>query len=232
MTHDRKTVVLEAVIFDMDGLLLDTEAMARKSLIHAGAVFGLDADLRFCESLIGIPADDCNLLFARRFGASAPAAAYFAEATRHLAMEIDAGRMNVKPGVHALLACLTRAGIAHAVATSSSREKALHHLGKAGIAHGFDAIATRTDVARGKPFPDVYLHAARQLGVAPGACLALEDSYNGVRAAHAAGMAVVMVPDLLPPTEEMRSLCLAVVPDLHHVVRLLGSATGADALRA
>jgi beta-phosphoglucomutase-like phosphatase (HAD superfamily) len=76
-------------------------------------------------------------------------------------------------------------------------------------------------VSRGKPNPDLYLHAARALGIAPARCLALEDSYNGVRAAHAAGMTVVMVPDLLPPTDEMRSLCRAIVPDLHDVAAAL-----------
>lgn len=79
MKHDATTAVFEAVIFDMDGLLLDTEAMARKSLMHAGELLGLEVDLQFCESLIGIPADGSSLLFTKCFGASAPAADYFAE---------------------------------------------------------------------------------------------------------------------------------------------------------
>jgi beta-phosphoglucomutase-like phosphatase (HAD superfamily) len=76
-------------------------------------------------------------------------------------------------------------------------------------------------VARGKPFPDLFLCAAQRLMLAPERCLALEDSYNGVRAAHAAGMPVVMVPDLLSPTPEMHQMCLAVVSDLHEVQRLI-----------
>jgi HAD superfamily hydrolase (TIGR01509 family) len=110
-----------------------------------------------------------------------------------------------------------------AVATSSARDKADHHLQAAGIARCFDAIVTRDEVARGKPFPDLYRHAAQRLGAAAESCLALEDSYNGVRAAAAAGMPVVMVPDLLPPTEEMESLCHAILADLHEVMEMLAA---------
>jgi beta-phosphoglucomutase-like phosphatase (HAD superfamily) len=78
-------------------------------------------------------------------------------------------------------------------------------------------IVTRDDVARGKPFPDLFLRAAEVLDVSPGECLAVEDSLNGIRAAHAAGMMPVMVPDLLQPTEEIRAMCVRVVADLHEV---------------
>ncbi len=76
-------------------------------------------------------------------------------------------------------------------------------------------------MARGKPYPDLFLRAAQLLQTMPASCLALEDSYNGVRAAHAAGMPVIMVPDLLPPTDEMREKCSTVLPDLHAVARLM-----------
>jgi beta-phosphoglucomutase-like phosphatase (HAD superfamily) len=91
----------------------------------------------------------------------------------------------------------------------------------AGIVDRFDAILTRDDVNRGKPSPDLYLLAARRLGVAPQACLAIEDSNPGVTAAHAAGAITVMVPDIVPPTEESRQRCRAVLPDLDAVVLLL-----------
>jgi beta-phosphoglucomutase-like phosphatase (HAD superfamily) len=107
------------------------------------------------------------------------------------------------------------------VATSSSRDKAVHHLSRAAIWHRFDAVLTRGDVSQGKPHPDLYLAAARALAMAPSRCLALEDSYNGVRAASAAGMPVVMVPDLLAPTDEMHRLCSAVMHDLHEVADMM-----------
>jgi HAD superfamily hydrolase (TIGR01509 family) len=212
---------VDAVIFDMDGLLLNTETLAREALHLAGTGLGLRLEDEFCASLIGVPVDACRRLLLERYGASVAAEVFFAEVARQLEARIEAGAMQLKTGVLALLAHLEQAGLPRAVATSSARGKALHHLEKAGIARRFDAIVTRDDVARGKPFPDLFLLAARRLGVPPGRCLALEDSHNGVRAAHAAGMPVVMVPDLLAPTSEMHLLCHSVVDDLHDVVALL-----------
>ena len=94
-------------------------------------------------------------------------------------------------------------------------------MGPSGILPRFHAVVAAGDYARGKPNPDPFLTAADRLGVAPEACLALEDSHNGVRAAHAAGMMTVMVPDLLPVTDEMRGLCLAIAKSLHEVRGLL-----------
>ena len=212
---------IDAVVFDMDGLLLDTESLAREALHRAGDGLGLALDEAFCASLIGVPVDACRALLLERHGASVAADAFFADVARQLEACVAAGALRLKAGALALLAHLEQAGLPRAVATSSARAKALHHLEKAGIAGRFDAIVTRDDVARGKPFPDLFLLAARRLGVPPARCLALEDSHNGVRAAHAAGMPVVMVPDLLAPTDEMRSLCHSIVTDLHGIVALL-----------
>jgi HAD superfamily hydrolase (TIGR01509 family) len=212
---------VHAVVFDMDGLLLNTEVLARRGLQRAAADFGLDMPTSLCEQMIGVPLDGCRRLMLARFGPKMPVDAFFAEATRHLHAQIDAGQLTLKPGAAQLLARLDQEGLPRALATSSSHAKALHHLAAADIGHGFEAIVTRNDVARGKPHPDIYLEAARRLGQPPGACLALEDSHNGVRAAHAAAMPVVMVPDLLPPTEEMRRLSAAVLHDLHAVCAAL-----------
>ena len=209
---------IEALVFDMDGLLLDTERLALHALQQAGAEVGLEMPESLCRAMIGVAADRSRVLVLERHGASAPADLLFAAATRHLLAAIDGGLLRVKPGVVELLAAAERAGLPRAVATSSSRSKAQHHLRAAGIADRFDAVVTRDDVAQGKPHPDLFLAAARALGIAPARCLALEDSYNGVRAAHAAGMPVIMVPDLLPATDEMRRLCRAIASDLHEVV--------------
>jgi HAD superfamily hydrolase (TIGR01509 family) len=214
---------IDAVIFDMDGLLLNTEALAARALALAGKEVGIDTPRNFCESLIGVPADDCRRLLLDRYGQAAPADAFFAAATRHLNAMIDRGLLELRPGAEALLRYLDQCGMPRAVATSSSREKAAHHLAAARIADRFDAIVTRDDVARGKPHPDLYLCAAVKLGVKPSRCLALEDSYNGVRAAHAAAVPVIMVPDLLPPTAEMRALCAGILEDLGQAISWLAA---------
>jgi HAD superfamily hydrolase (TIGR01509 family) len=213
-----ETPDVDALVCDMDGLLLDTETLAMQALLSAGAEVGLEMPQSLCRSMIGVPEDMSRLLFRERHGSGVPADPLFAAAARHLEALIDDGQLRIKPGVLEMLAAAEEAGLPKAVATSSARRKAMHHLRRAGIGDRFDAILTRDDVARGKPHPDLYVQAARALETAPSRCLALEDSYNGVRAAHAAGMPVVMVPDLLAPTDEMRRLCRAVVTDLHAVI--------------
>jgi HAD superfamily hydrolase (TIGR01509 family) len=222
----------EAVLFDMDGLLLDTERLAMQSLASAATAMGIDAPEPFRHAMIGVPADRCRVLVQERFGPAFPADAYLAEATRRMEGMIDAGALALKPGVLELLSDLDELGMRRAVATSSGRAKAERHLRQVGVLHRFDNVVTRDDVARGKPHPDLFLRAAAEVGANPTECLVLEDSYNGVRAAHLAGATVVMVPDLLPPTDEMRALCALVVTDLHAVrpvARLARGRTDANA---
>ena len=112
-------------------------------------------------------------------------------------------------------------GLPRAIATSSAHETVQAHLSAHGLTHRFDVVVGHGDYAQSKPAPDPFLLAAERLAVPAAFCLALEDSHNGVRAAHAAGMMTVMVPDLLPATDEMRSLCLAIAESLHEVRALL-----------
>ena len=212
---------IEVVVFDMDGLLLNTELLAREALQRAGREVGIALLQSDCALMIGVAADACRRLVLDHCGTGAPVDALFEASTRHLHAQIEEGLLRVKPGAHELLALLDERRMPRAVATSSARAKALHHLEAAGLLDRFDAIVTRDEVERGKPHPDLYLRAAERLNVPPARCLALEDSYNGVRAARAAGIPVVMVPDLLPPTDEMRQLAMAVVEDLHAVVSTL-----------
>ncbi|ARP85331.1 HAD family hydrolase [Bordetella genomosp. 9] len=215
---------VDAVVFDMDGLLLNTETLAAQALLLAGREVGIDTPQDFCHSLIGVPADECRRLLLDRYGRKAPADDFFAAATRQLLAMVDDGMLELRPGAEDLLRYLEARGVPRAVATSSSRNKARHHLSAAGIAGRFDAVVTRDDVARGKPHPDLYLCAAARLGAEPSRCLAFEDSYNGVRAAHAAGVPVIMVPDLLKPTDEMRRLCADILEDLGQGIEWIAAA--------
>ncbi len=101
------------------------------------------------------------------------------------------------------------------------RATAESHLGRAGLLARFATLVARDDVERAKPFPDIYLEAARRLGVPPGNCLAFEDSSPGLTAAHAAGTMAIMVPDILQPSDEVRAKCLHIAPDMVAVERLL-----------
>jgi HAD superfamily hydrolase (TIGR01509 family) len=128
----------------------------------------------------------------------------------------------LKVGVRELLSRLDELKLPRAICTSSSHADVDHNLQLHGLIGRFDAIVASGDYMRGKPAPDPFIRAAEMLGVTPGACLALEDSFNGIRAAAAAGMVTVMVPDLLPPTDEIRQLCHFVASDLHVVRGLFG----------
>jgi len=107
-----------------------------------------------------------------------------------------------------------------------------HQLGPNGILPRFNTVVAAGDYARGKPAPDPFLTAAERMGVAPEFCLALEDSHNGVRAAHAAGMMTIMVPDLLEATDEMRERCITIAASLHEVRLMLEAAAANPSRRA
>ncbi|MGE4482603.1 HAD family hydrolase [Acidocella sp.] len=220
--HAQGALPIEAVIFDMDGLLLDTETLAMEALVSAGKALGYDMPNEFCYLMIGAPADKCRALVTEHYGADFPLEKYFATQEVHLREMVDSGKLRLKLGVVDMLDDLERRGLKRAIATSSSRVRTDHHLQLAGIAHRFPHIVTRDDVSRGKPNPDPYLKAAGLLGVEPARCLAFEDSYNGVRAAHAAGMRVIMVPDLLPPTDEMHGMAYKVVSNLNDAAPYIG----------
>jgi HAD superfamily hydrolase (TIGR01509 family) len=210
-----------AVLLDMDGTLLDTEKVYLESTIAVLGTLGYtDGVEALCHGMIGIPGPDCERMFLDHFGADFPLDQVNAAFARHSA-ELMHLRPPLKPGALMLLDTIDAAGLPKAIVTSSSRRTAADHLGLAGIGGRFDAILTRDDVRRGKPSPDLYLLAAERLRVQPGACVAIEDSNPGVAAAHAAGVITLMVPDILPPTDETRARCAAVLPDLHAVIKLL-----------
>ena len=126
----------------------------------------------------------------------------------------------MKAGARELLDQLDELGLPRAIATSSSHATVQGHLSAHGLAHRFHAVVALGDYANSKPAPDPFLEAAERLGVQAQDCLALEDSHNGIRAASAAGMMTVMVPDLIEPTVELRGLCV-VVSSLHEVRALI-----------
>jgi HAD superfamily hydrolase (TIGR01509 family) len=211
---------VEAVLFDMDGLLLDTEVVYIEALQASAHSLGREMPLDFCHSMIGVPGPDCNLMIEKYYGEGFSIAGFRKTYSTHIRSLLDAG-IPMKPGVVELLDFLAGRGLPLAVATSAGRTTAEHHLGRAGLLGRFNAVATRDDVERTKPHPDVYLEAARRLGVAPERCIAFEDSNIGLAAAHAAGAMAFMVPDLLEPLPESRAKCVEVIPDLHAALRLL-----------
>jgi HAD superfamily hydrolase (TIGR01509 family) len=218
-----------AVVFDMDGVLFDTETQYEKAAIAAGRELGVEITSEFFRTTVGSPWPVVRQQLLDRYGADL-AVDELAETSRRLFLELTETQEILKPGVVELLDLLDALRLPRAVATSSSRPTVERHLRRHGLVDRFGGIAAHGDYARHKPHPDPFLKAAELLGVDPTACLAIEDSHHGVRSASSAGMMTVMVPDLLPATDEICALCLHVVSDLHAVRRLLsGSASGSPA---
>lgn len=215
---------IDAVIFDMDGLIFDTERPIRRVVLDAARAVGFEMPEAFYQTMIGVPGPECDLMVKAHFGSGFPFEAYEDACRSGIARALGEG-VSVKPGAAELLGELHARRMPLALATSSGRDDAEHHLRNADLRRFFAAVATRNDVSRGKPHPDLFLKAAADLGVAPQRCLVLEDSHNGVRAAHAAGCLPIMVPDLLEATDEMHTLCVSVVGNLNDVRALFAVAT-------
>ena len=213
---------VEAVVFDMDGLLVDTETMFRDVLMEVSRRRGHHLPLEVFLRMVGLQHEASRIVAVDHFGADFDYDGWTADAWELARARTEVG-VTVKAGVVELLDFLEDAAIPRAVATSSGHPTVVRMLGPTGLLSRFQAIVAAGDYLRGKPNPDPFLVAAERLGVAPTACLALEDSHNGVRAAHAAGMMTIMVPDLLAATEEMRGLCVAISETLHGVRALLSA---------
>jgi HAD superfamily hydrolase (TIGR01509 family) len=212
------------VVFDMDGLLIDTEAVWRDVQLAEAEAQGLDLPLQVIQSLIGQRWQVNRRILQDHFGPDFDVEAYVAAVSQRHAGVCRAG-IAVKTGVIELLDLLDAQGLPRAIATSSDRQVVVDRLEPCGLLSRFHAVIANEDCGQGKPHPEPYLNAARALGLDPADCLALEDSHSGVRSAHAAGMMTVMVPDLLPATGEIERLCVAVAKSLHQVREALLAAT-------
>ena len=208
-----------AVVFDMDGLLFDTESIYERAALLAAAELGCEMDSAFFRSTVGSSWPATRERLIALYGPTFAVDELRAVAGR-IFNELVEADLPVKPGVLELLDLLDALGLPRAIATSSSRATVRRHLETHGMVDRFHHVVAHDDCERHKPEPDPFLKAAGLLGVAPSLCLALEDSHMGVRAASAAGMMTIMIPDLIPATEEIRDLCALVVNDLH-AVRLL-----------
>jgi HAD superfamily hydrolase (TIGR01509 family) len=199
----------------MDGLLVDSERLVRRVWQETARHHGVElSDAQFA-SFVGHSADVCNRLLGEYFGAAFDIPAFHAACDVHMRTVVDAEGIALRAGAREWLSFVRQLGIPLGLATASGPVAARERLGD--LLAGFDAVVTRADVERGKPFPDLYLEAATRLGVAPGDALAVEDSPIGARAAIAAGMPVLVVPDLVVTPPEIVALAAGVYDSLDAV---------------
>ena len=208
---------VRAIVLDMDGLMIDTEPLYKRSMQQTARKLGYDLSDEFMLSLVGRQDSDCRRLIASRFGDGFPQDAFWSgwpKIWRQIASTEGIAR---KPGLEELLSFLSETRLPAALATSTYREQAEFSLSAASVEYPFVHMVTGDQIGHGKPAPDIFLEAARRLGISPQHCVALEDSENGIRSAAAAGMTAIMVPDLIPPSDEIRRLANHVLESLHDV---------------
>jgi HAD superfamily hydrolase (TIGR01509 family) len=211
---------VKAVVFDMDGLLLDSETLYCDALVATADEMGADLPIEVVLRMIGHTWLGSAAVLRDHFGDAFDTDRLRTRSVERFYEAAHAG-IALKAGVAEILDYLDAARLPRGVVTSSRRQEVEHHLGSHGLFDRFDFVLANGEYAQPKPHPAPYLAAADRLGLAAQDCLALEDSHNGVRAAAGAGMMTIMVPDLLDPTEEMHSLCVRIARDLHEVRELL-----------
>ncbi len=212
---------IEAVLFDMDGTLIDTEGYYRIFWPRALAEFGYQMTDEQALSMRSLGRPFAPARLREWFGEELD---YFAVREKRKELMEEAlvrDGIKVKPGAEALLAFLRERGITAAVVTATDRERADRYLAQTGLAPYFDRVVSAVQVRQGKPAPDIYLYACEELGVRPEVCVAVEDSPNGILSAHRAGCRVIMVPDQTEPDGALSDCLWACVPDLEEIKALI-----------
>lgn len=213
--------MVKAVIFDMDGLLLDTEKLLVKYWVQAANEMGFPMTREHALYLRSLHRSYAVPYLKEQFGEGFD---YIKVRSRRMELMQDYFAQNpleLKKGAVELLDYLKAQGIRSAVCTATDYERAKNYLSQVGIFGRFDKIICAAMVQRGKPSPEIYLYAAEQLGLSPQECMALEDSPNGVKSAAGAGCVTVMVPDLTQPDSELNAMIYAKADSLNDVIDIL-----------
>ncbi|HEX2986262.1 MAG TPA: HAD family phosphatase [Caproiciproducens sp.] len=213
--------MIHAIVFDMDGVLFDTERMTAEIWKQVCSENHLTDVTRYARDYAGLNAIQIKKYFAEKFGADFPYDSFMHTVRERAAQKVEREGVPMKPGLIELLSYLKSNRYKIAAATSTSRATVMKYFDNAKITPYFDKIICGDMVEKSKPDPDIYLKAANALGVRPADCIGVEDSHNGVLSAFRAGMRTVMIPDTMEPTLQIRGMLFACVPTLSAIIPLL-----------
>lgn len=212
-------MTVELVIFDMDGLMFDTEQAAFRAYMKEGERRKLPTNRQQFVQLLGLVQSDIEKTFQDFFGETEnfDGKEFYQSMVQGRQKILDQEGIPVKPGLRALLDYLEQKGIRKVVASSSSVDTIESYLKQSGLSDRFDQVFSSQNVKRGKPAPDLFLEACRVMGVEPEHALVLEDSVNGIRAAVAGGIRVIAVPDMIPIPPDLQKDCDKILKTLNEV---------------
>ena len=212
---------MKAVVFDMDGVLFDTERVCMESWVNVAERRGMQGMREVFPLCIGRNSADDELIIKEHYGTEFDYVQFRKETAEEFWQIIKTQGLPMKKGVHELLEFMREDGWKVGLASSTKRSTILNHLDRAGIREYFSYVIGGEEIEHSKPEPEIYLKACAGIGAAPEETYAIEDSYNGIRAAYRAGMKAVMVPDMLPPTKEMEEQSQVILTDLLQVLDYL-----------
>lgn len=218
---DREKREIKAIVFDLDGTLIDTERYYVGLGTEVSKEMGYDIPREVILSLRSLNRKFSKPMLQEMYGADFDFDYFHRTRKERFAKLLEEQGIEKKPGADEILDYLKENGYRIAVATATDIERAEKYLREINLYDKFDQIISVSNVANGKPMPDVYLEACRQLGEEPADCMAVEDSENGVKSAYGAGMRVVMVPDLAPPKEEVLPMLYGIADTLLEVKNFL-----------
>lgn len=205
---------MDAVVFDMDGVIFDSEKLVVECWVEIADKYGVNDVAQTCKECLGLNRLAAKERFLKRYGDNFPYDSYKQEMSDLYHKRAREGALLMKPGVVELLRYLKEQNIRIALASSTREQVVKWELTDAGIIDYFDVIVCGDMVSKSKPEPEIFLKACELLEVLPKNAVAIEDSYNGIRAAFAGGLRPIMVPDLAEPTEEMEKLTEVILPSL------------------
>lgn len=204
----------KAVVFDMDGVIFDSERVVIECWKVVADKYGVQDIEEACQEVLGVNAAETKEKFLKRYGQDFPYDDYRSEMSKLFHDLYDGGRLPTKTGVKELLQYLKASCVKVALASSTRSAVVRQELTDAGLIEYFEVVIGGDMVSRSKPQPDIFLKACEELGVEPEEAFAIEDSYNGIRAAAAGNLRPLMVPDMMPPTEDMEELAEVILDTL------------------
>lgn len=211
----------QAVVFDMDGVIFDTERLVIEFWKEVAKKHNIPNVEHTCIQCLGTNRVRTREIFLENYGADFPFDPYRAEVTELFNTHYKGVPLPTKPGVRELLSYLQEQDIKVGLASSTAQHLVRDEIDTAGLLPYFQTLVCGDMVEHSKPAPDIFLKACEILNADPTKSIAIEDSFNGIRSAHCAGMTPIMVPDQVQPTDEIRALAFHVMPSLLDVLNWL-----------